>query len=238
MEETATQGIISPVLADTLLFLNLTLSIILLFAFAYLFTTRHQTGEIAQLKDRIKKLSGSLKALEEKFQEIKPPKKVDTVPEPDAFGMSFAKKEKPAVAPKIPTGNQVWSKFIDDYNHIAGSMLVPGQLQACQKFVEENNLRMLMRGITGNFLGTNSVEESNFWAWKINDSKNFAVVPNPMKPCTGDLYEEVGLKSIFAMNFENGVYKKYEVKVPAIFTTDENNRWQLKDPGVVDLSRQ
>lgn len=238
MTETATQGIFSPVLSDTLLVLNIVLSVILLCAFAYLFTTRHQTGEIAQLKDRVKKLSNNLKALEEKIKEAPPPKKVDTLPEPDAFGMDFGKKAKPAVAPNIPVGNQVWSTFVAEYNHIAGSMLVPGQVEACQKFVGENNLRLLMCGLIGNFIGTNSVEESNFWAWKISDTKNFAVVPNPLKPCTGELYEEYGLKSVFAMNFENGVYKKYEVKVPAIFTTDENNRWQLKDPGVVELSRQ
>ena len=238
MTETTAQGIFSPVLSDTLLVLNIVLSVILLCAFAYLWTTRNQTGEVAQLKDRIKKLSNQLKALEEKIQEAPPPKKVDTVPEPDVFGMDFNQRKETAVAPKISVGNQVWSKFIDDYNHIAGSMLVPGQAQACQKFVEENGLRMMMRGVTGNFLGTNSVEESNFWAWKIPETKTFAVVPNPMKPCTGELYEEGGLKNIFAMDFENGVYKKYEVKVPAIFTTDESNHWQLKDPGVVNLSRQ
>lgn len=238
MTETATQGIISPVLADTLLFLNLTLSVFLLAAFAYLWATRHQTGEIAQLKDRVKKLSNQIKALEEKIKEAPPPKKVDTLPEPDAFGMDFSKKNKPAVAPKIPVGNQVWSVFVAEYNHIAGSMLVPGQIEACQKFVGENNLRLLMCGLIGNFIGTNSVEESNFWAWKISDTKNFAVVPNPLKPCTGELYEDYGLKSVFAMNFENGIYKKYEVKVPAIFTAEENKNWQLKDPGVVELSRQ
>ena len=238
MTETAAQGIFSPVLSDTLVVLNVVLSVILLAAFAYLFATRHQTGEIAQLKSRIKKISADLKALEEQVQEIKPPKKVDTVPDAEAFGMNFSKKEPPAVAPKIPVGDQVWSGFVAEYNHIAGSMLVPGQVEACQKFVGENNLRLLMCGLIGNFLATNSVEESNFWAWKIDDSKNFAVVPNPLKPCTGELYEDYGLKSIFAMNFENGIYRKYEVKVPAIFTTDENNRWQLKDPGVVELSRQ
>lgn len=241
MTETATQGILSPVLSDALLFLNLTLSIILMFAFAYLWATRHQTGEISQLKDRVKKISNDLKALDEKVQELKPHRKVDTVPEPDAFGLDFSqRKEKVAVAPTIPAGShsQVWSKFIDDYNYIAASMLVPGQSKACQKFVEENGLRMMMYGVTGNFLGTNSVEESSYWAWKIPDSKSYAVVPNPMKPCTGELYENGGLKSIFAMNFQNGIYKKYTVKVPAIFTTDDKNFWQLKDPGVIALDRQ
>lgn len=238
MTETATQGIFSPVLSDTLLVLNIVLSVILLCAFAYLWATRNQTGEIAQLTERVKKLSSNLKALEEKLKEPPPPKKVETVPEPDAFGMDFSKKEKPAVAPQIPVGDQVWSVFVAEYNHIAASMLVPGQVEACQKFVGENNLRLLMCGLIGNFLGTNSVEESNFWAWKIPDTTSFAVVPNPLKNCTKELYEDYGLKSVFAMNFEDGVYKKYEVKVPAIFTAKENKNWQLKDPGVVELSRK
>ena len=238
MAETATQGIISPVLSDALVFLNLALSIILLFAFAYLWTTRHQTGEIAKLNDKVKRLSNDFKILEEKFQEVKPPKKIENVPAVEAFGVNFAAKKEAAVAPKIPSGTQVWSKFVDDYNYIAASMLVPGQEKACQKFVDDNDLSMLKFGITGNFLPAVTVSDSNLWAWKIPNSKNYAIVPNPMKPCTGELYEENGMKSVFAMNFQNGIYKKYTVKIPAVFNVDEKNRWHLKDPGVVDLARQ
>lgn len=239
MTETATQGIISPVLSDALVFLNLTLSIILLCAFAYLFSTRHQTGEIAKLNDKIKRLSNEFKILEEKFQEIKPMKKVESVPEPEAFGFDFGKKKAAAaVAPKISVGSQVWSKFIDDYNYIAASMLVPGQAKACQKFVDDNDLSLLKFGMTGNFLPAVTVNDSNLWAWKLPSSNNYAIVPNPMKPCTGELYEDDGMKAVFAMNFENGIYKKYTVKVPAIFNVDDKNRWKLKDPGVVDLARQ
>lgn len=240
MAETATtQGIISPVLSDALVFLNLTLSIILLFAFAYLWTTRHQTGEIAKLNDKVKRLSNDFKILEDKFQAIKPPKKIESVPEPEAFGVNFGARKEKAVAPKIPTaGDQVWSKFIDDYNYIAASMMVPGQAKACQKFVDENDLGMLKFGMTGNFLPAATVADSNLWAWKMPTSATYAVVPNPMKPCTGELYDENGMKAIFAMNFENGIYKKYIVKVPAMFNVDEKNRWKLKDPGIVDLARQ
>ena len=238
MTETAAQGIISPVLSDVLVILNLALSVVLLFAFAYLWTTRHQTGEIANLKDKVKRLSNDLKLLEEKFQEIKPHKVVENVPEPVAFGVDFGKRKAAAVAPKISSGSQVWSKFIDDYNYIAASMMVPGQEKACQKFIDENDLSTIKFGMTGNFLPAVTVMDSNLWAWKMPDSKTYAVVPNPMKPCTGELYEEDGMKSIFAMNFQNGIYKKYIVKIPAMFTVDEKNRWSLKDPGVVDLERQ
>ena len=117
-------------------------------------------------------------------------------------------------------------------------MMVPGQEKACQKFIDDNDLSTIKFGMTGNFLPAVTVNDSNLWAWKTTTANTYAVVPNPMKPCTGELYEEDGMKSIFAMNFQNGIYKKYIVKVPAIFTIDEKNRWKLKDPGVVDLERQ
>lgn len=240
MAETASQGLLSPVLSDILLFMNISLSIVLMFAFAYLWTTRHQTGEIAKLNDKIKKLSSELKALNERVQNIKIPQKVDTVPEPAPFGLDMNKRRAEAAPPakKVVSGNQVWSEFIDDYNFLAASMLVPGQLQACQKFVDENELRLGRFGMTGNLLPVMTIEESIFWAWKIPKTQNYAIVPNPMKPCTGDFYENSGIKMIFAMDFENGIYKKYSVKVPAIFNVDANNRWILKDPGVINLFRQ
>lgn len=238
MTETATQGIISPVLSDVLVFLSISLNVILLFAFAYLWTTRHQNGEIPKINDKIKRLANDFKILEEKFQEIKPPKKVENVPTVEAFGLNLAAKKEAAVAPKISAGSQVWSKFIDDYNYLAASMLVPGQEKACQRFVDENDLSMLKFGMTGNFLPAVTVLDSNLWAWKIPNARYYAIVPNPMKPCTGELYEENGMKTIFAMNFQNGIYKKYIAKTPAIFNVDEKSRWQLKDPGIVDLARQ
>lgn len=240
MEETAAQGIISPVLSDTLLFLNIALSIILLFAFAYLWTTRHQTGEIGRLNDKIKRLSADLKELSERVDNIKIPQKVETVPEPAPFGLDIgARKEQAAAAAaraKIPVGEQAWSRFVDDYNYIAASMQVPGQLAACQRFVDENELRTLRIGITGNLLPVTTIEESLLWAWKSPKGNNYAIVPNPMKVCTGELYDE--MKMIFAMSYENGIYKKYIVKIPAIFIIDERSHWQLKDPGVVELARQ
>ena len=240
MSETAAQGIISPVLSDTLTFLNIVLSIILMFAFAYLWTTRHQTGEIGRLNDKIKKLSSELKALENKVDNIKIPPKVETIPEAAPFGLDMNQRKEQAAAVaakmKVPVGNQFWSRFIDDYNYIAASMLVPGQLQACQKFVDENELRTLRIGMTGNLLPVTTVEESLLWAWKNPKGSSYAIVPNPMKACTSEIYEQ--MKMIFAISYESGVYKKYIVKIPAMFVIDESNHWKLKDPGVIDLARQ
>lgn len=240
MAEMAAQGIISPVLSDTLTFLNIAISIILMFAFAYLWTTRNQLGEFGRINDKIRKLSAELRALEEKVDNIKIPQKVETVPEAAPFGLDISqRKEQAAVAAKIkiPAGPQAWSRFVDDYNYIAASMMVPGQLPACQKFVDENELRTLRIGITGNYFPVTTVEESILWAWKSPKGSTFAVVPNPLKPCTAEHYDE--MKMIFAMGFENGIYKRYIVKIPAIFVIDETtHHWKLKDPGVIDLARQ
>lgn len=230
MEETAT-GILPPILADVLLFLNIAISVMLMFAVAYLMT-RNDKSELRQLDGKIKKLSQEVKALEEKLRE-KPQKKVDTVPKAEPFGIN----------PRLPREesadmSKLWKRFVEDYNHIAASMLVPGQLKACQRFVEENELRMLQYSGMMNFLPTMEVEESNYWLWKIPSEKIYAVVPNPMKPCDEELYERGGLKMVFAINYKDGVYKKYVVETPAIFTIDETNRWKLKDPGVVELERK
>ena len=233
MEETVTQGILPPVMADVLLFLSLAISIILMFAFAYLFA-RNPVGEIRQLENKVKKLSADLKELEDKVKNIKPQKVVDTVPAAEPFGIN----------PKMPREDpndksKLWKKFVENYNFIAASMSVPGQLKACKKFVEENGLRMLQYTGMMNFIPALEVEESNYWLWKMSpDSNLYAVVPNPMKPCDEELYERGGLKMVFAMNFKDGTYKKYVVDTPAIFTIDGSNHWKLQDPGVIDLARK
>ena len=235
MEETvATQGILPPMMADMLLFLNIAMSVVIMFAVAYLALTRNQDSKFRNLEDKIKRVANDLKILEGKVQEWKPPKKVDTVPFAEPFGI------KPGAARTNPSDNSnLWRDFVEDYNHIAASMLVPGQLKACQKFVEENNLRMLQYAGMMNFVPAVEVEDSNFWLWKMSqDSNLYAVVPNPMKPCDETLYERGGLKVVFAMNYKDGTYKKYVVDTPAIFTIDGANHWKLKDPGVVDLARK
>lgn len=232
MEETAVQGILPPMMSDILILMNIAMSVVLMFACAYL-ATRNQNSEIRQLNDKIKKLSQEIKSLDERIG--RPQKKVDTVIEAEPFGIST---KFPRQDPN-ETKMGVWEKFVENYNLIAASMMVPGQLKACQKFVEDNGLRMLQYSGMMNFIPAAEVEESNYWLWKMPNEKNlYAVVPNPMKPCDEELYERGGLKMVFAINYKDGTYKKYIVETPAIFSTDSSNHWKLKDPGVVNLERK
>ena len=234
MEETVAQGFLPPTLTDMLVMLSIVLNVLLLFGFFYIVVTRNQDGKFKKLDDKIKRVANDLKILEDKVRELKPPKKVDTVPEAVPFGINL---NEPREDPNDTSG--VWKKFVENYNFLAASMLVPGQLKACQKFVEDNGCRMLQYTGMMNFIPALEVEDSNFWLWKMSpDSNQYAVVPNPMKPCTSELYERGGLKIVFAMNFIDGIYKKYIVDTPAVFTIDGSNHWQLKDPGVVDLARK
>ena len=234
MEETTVQGFFPPMMSDMLIMLSIVLNVILMFAVAYLMLTRNQDGKFRQLDDRIKRVANDLKILDEKVRGMKPPKKVDTVPEAQPFGIN---PNAPREDPSDPSG--IWKRFVDNYNFLAASMMVPGQLKACQKFVEDNGLRMLKYAGMMNFIPALDVEDSNFWLWKISpDLNQYAVVPNPMKPCDNELYERGGLKIVFAMNYKDGIYKKYVVDTPAIFTIDNSNQWKLQDPGVVDLERK
>ena len=234
MEETTVQGFFPPMMSDMLIMLSIVLNVILMFAVAYLMLTRNQDGKFRQLDDRIKRVANDLKILDDKVRGMKPPKKVDTVPEAQPFGINpNAPREDPSDV------SSIWKKFVDNYNFLAASMMVPGQLKACQKFVEDNGLRMLNYAGMMNFIPALDVEDSNFWLWKISpDLNQYAVVPNPMKPCDNELYERGGLKIVFAMNYKDGIYKKYVVDTPAIFTIDNSNQWKLQDPGVVDLERK
>ena len=118
-------------------------------------------------------------------------------------------------------------------------MAVPGQRKACEKFVDDNGLKMLMYGGMMTFMQAVDVEESNYWAWKIPETQNqYAVVPNPMKPCDDDIYSRGGLKETFASNYKNGTYKKYAVTLPAIFLCSAGENWHLKQPGTLNLERQ
>ncbi len=234
MEESAVQGFLPPVMSDMLIMLSIVMNVLLMFAVAYLILTRNQDGKLRKLDDKIKRVGNDLKILEGKVREMKPQKKVDTVIAAEPFGIN---PNEPREDPSDTS--TLWRRFVENYNHIAASMMVPGQLKACQKFVEDNGLRMLQYAGMMNFVPALDVEESNFWLWKLSpDSNQYAVVPNPMKPCTEELYERGGLKIVFAMNYKDGSYRKYVVDTPAIFTIDNSNQWKLQDPGVVDLERK
>ena len=166
MEETAAQGILSPVLSDVLTFLSIILSIILLIVVSYLWSIKKRDGEdLDKMESELKKLAGKIRELEDKISTAtRPVKKVEEVPKITPFGID-PEQPRPSLVDKKPDG-KAWSSFVENYNLIAASMSVPGQRKACEKFVADNGLRMLMYGGMMTFLPAVDVEESDYWAWK------------------------------------------------------------------------
>ena len=53
------------------------------------------------------------------------------------------------------------------------------------------------------------------------------------------LHEFGGMKEIYALNYVDGVYRKYFVKLSALFNMGaDDDGWHLKNPGVVNLERK
>ena len=251
MEE-APVGILSPFFSDLLTLLSIVLSVILLIALSYIWSTQRQDREvISRLSTLVKNLSTKIKELENLSNEKSMPNETDTPKEIEKISKSIPmdipnipdKPDKPVKEvqevteeqPKIPKA--LWATFLVDYNHIAESMAVPGQLKACENFVAENKLKILVYAGNMNFVAAPNVNESRFWAWKIEDVNKFAVVPNPMIKYDEKLHSHSGMKETFASNYESGNYTKYLVELPAILDCDENGKWKILEPGVINLRR-
>lgn len=243
LETVEAQALLAPETANMLIILSLALNLVLLFGFAFLWATRRRELEVSQLENSIQKLSNNVKRLEKRIEE-KNPRVVHTLPDMKPFGMGFdeesveeRKSAQEATAEENDEYANLWEKFIADYNLLAGSMNVPKQLEACEKFVYDNSLRMLLYGGAMNFLPAIEVSESNYWAWKIPDTKNiYAVVPNPMRPCDKVVYESGGLKQIFDMDYGGGVFRKYVIERPATFVSTSS--WQLQERGRLELEKE
>ncbi len=240
MEEAAVQQV-GLALEDLhmMVILSLTLNVILLFAFAYLIATRGQNDNSLKLQTDIKKLSNDLKLLDSKVKDLQPKRAVTELPQVEAFG-GFKAEEPP---PEIPEDSGIdfsaMNPFVDAYNLLAASMSVPKQRQACEKFIKDNDLKMIRYGGMMNFLQAVDVEESNYWAWKIPNQKNlYAVVPNPMIPCDREVYERGGMNTTFEANYKDGVYARYVVLSPAIFAVDNANAWKIENVGELNLLRK
>lgn len=225
-----------------LIILSLALNLVLLFGFAFLWATRRRELEVTNLENSVQKLANAVKRLEKRIEE-KNPRVVHTLPDMKPFGMDFdensveERKATQASAAENDEYGNLWEKFVAGYNMLAGSMNVPKQLEACEKFVYDNNIRMLLYGGAMNFLPAIEVSESNYWAWKIPDTKNiYAVVPNPMRPCDKVVYESGGLKQIFDMDYTGGVFRKYVIERPATFISGSS--WQLQDRGRLELEKE
>ena len=225
----------SAVLSETLNFLSLGLSVVLLLAVAYLWSQNsRKTEELRQLQTDYQKTKKKLKTLEEKVSEIREPQVVSAVPQIEAFGMGL---DEPRDLPAMSSASKtLWENFIQDYNDFAAALASPGQLRKCEKFVRENKLKILTYGNSKAFRPAIDVKDSVYWAFKFSDDE-FAVVPNPLNPCDEELMEYSGFREIYALNYQDGTYRKYFVKLPALATSDPSKGWTLKEHGVVNLER-
>ena len=231
MEET----MVSPMFSGALNFLALGLSVVLLFAVAYLWSSNStKSKQLEKLQTDVQTMKRKLDRLDEKINQFREPTVVADVPQMEPFGLDLSEPRSMNVTTLAP--QDPWLDFVTAYNKLALEMSRPGQLTRCEKFVRENKLRALTYGGSMTFRPAIDVRDSSYWAFKFS-SDEFAVVPNPMNPCDEDLHSHGGLKEIFALNYQNGVYRKYVVRLPAIFTQDAVKGWALKDPGVVNLER-
>ena len=233
-------GILSPLVSDSVTLLSIVLSIILLIALSYIWSIQRQDkDDIAKLSNAVKGLSKKIKDLETMHDEKKPLEKTETILKdiPINIPTEPAIETQQPIKEQVKISNNPWTDFLESYNHIAASMAVPGQLKACENFVVENKLKILIYTGSMNFITAPDVKESRFWAWKLEESNKFVVVPNPMIKYDEDLHSHSGMKETFASNYENGNYTKYFVELPAILTCDENKNWKILEPGVIKLER-
>lgn len=233
-------GILSPLVSDSLTVLSIVLSIILLIALSYIWSIQRQDREdIAKLSTAVKGLSKKIKELESISNEKDAPMETEKVLKDVSINIPNESKieTQQTIEEPVKLPNNPWADFLESYNHIAASMAVPGQLKACENFVVENNLKILVYTGSMNFISALDVKESRFWAWKLEESSKFVVVPNPMIKYDEDLHSHSGMKETFASNYENGSYTKYFVTLPAILTCDESNKWKILEPGVIKLER-
>lgn len=232
MEETMA----SPMFTDILNFLALGLSIVLLFATAYLWSSNsNKTAQIETIQSEVQRLKRKVSTLEAKVNELREPTVVSEAQQIDPFGLDLSDNRPLNISPAATV--EPWRDMVEEYNELAEQMAAPGQLKKCERFVQDYKLKILTYGGAMTFRPAIDVKDSSYWAFKCSGNE-FAVIPNPMNPCDEDLHEHGGLKEIFALNYQSGVYRKYSVKLPAIFVQDPNRGWQLKNPGVVNLERK
>lgn len=233
MEEAA----VSPMFSEVLNFLSLGLSVVLLFAVAYLWSSNsNKAAELERLKADVVRMKKTVNNLKEKVEQFREPKVVSEVEQVEPFGLDLSEPFPNTMTPLKP--QDPWLNFVDEYNKLADEMKKPGQLMRCEKFVRNNKLRILTYGGALTFRPAIDVKDSGYWAFKC-ELDEYAVVPNPMNPCDEELHDHGGMKEIFALNYVEGVYRKYFVKLPALFNLEAGeDGWRLKNPGVVNLERK
>ena len=213
-----------------LVMLGLVLDILLLVAVAYLWLMWRRDHLVLR---QMSKLLSELKDFAKDLQEAQQPM-MDGLDDLDGLPMQDL--------PEPIKKDAVWEKFVEEFNQLAADMKTPGAGDLCEKFVAEKKISLLMcldhaAEVDGQpspkFVSVKSVPVSAFWAWPMPGAiGRYAVVPNPYIPYEKKLHEEGGMKETFASNFESGVYRKIEVRMPAIFR-NSNGNWRIDQPGII-----
>ena len=219
-----------PLVADVLLILTGVISVVALVAAAYSWSVnisnRAQLDQLAAMKDDLKKVKRDLRMWSSRV-----------VPEPAAESAA-AGRQKMAEHPPV------WQAFLADYNSLAVSMNVPKAAEACVAFAQNYKLSLLIcvdhaaqeNGHTvPRFVPVEQVPVSQYWAWPLpEEDESYIVVPNPLQPYDQKLHTEGGMKETFASNYEQGVYRILQVRLPAQFQR-KNGAWNIAQPGVIQV---
>lgn len=219
-----------PLVGDVLVILTGVISIFALVIAAYscssIISGRKQFDKI----DKIDRLEDELKKTQTELSALSTKRKVNSAP------------ERAAAAPtEIPP---VWQAFLADYNSLAVSMDVPKADQACEAFVNNYGLALLIcvdhaakeNGQTSpKFAPVEQIAVSQYWAWPLPEqAEEYIVVPNPLHPYDQKAHAEGGMKETFASNYEQGSYHMIHVKLPASFRK-KDGAWKISQPGVIQV---
>ena len=230
---------VSPMLSGVLNFLALGLSVVLLFAVAYLWSSNsRKTDELAKLQTDVRRMKKSLSTLEEKVSQFREPKVIADAVQIEPFGLDLSDPQAQRITPLAP--QDPWMEFLEEFNKFAAFCANPdarGLLKKCEKFIKDEKLKILTYGSNMTFRPAIDAKDSLYWAFRCQ-GEEYAIVPNPINPCDESFCELGGLKEIFETNYESGTYRKYFVKSPAIFTQDPLKGWTLKISGVINLERE
>lgn len=235
-------GLFPPMIAHVVLILVGAISVVALVGIAYNYSiiigNRGRMAKVDELEQEVKSLQREMKEIRERVNKAQ---LKDAVPIDKGVPVSAVNVAKPA-ADERQLKQEVWQKFVDDYNNLANSMNVPKAAEACENFVRTNKVHLLIcvgpaDPLTGDntpvYAPVDKVEESNYWAWDVpGQPEDFAVVPNPMVEYTEDLHHHGGMKETFASNFEKASCKQIQVKLPAHFT-QRLGAWKIVQPGVI-----
>ena len=225
-----------PLVADFLLILTGVISIVALVAAAYSWSIniaqRKQLDQFVAIEDELKKVKRDLRNLNSKMVPL------------EQSAAEFQPGQAPAPAMALTSQVPIWQAFLADYNSLAMSINVPKADTACELFVRNYKLSLLIcvdhaaqeNGQTVlKFVPVEQAAGSQYWAWPLPDKNGiYAVVPNPLQPYDQKLHTESGMKETFASNYEQGVYRTLQVRLPAQFQCREG-AWEIIEPGVIQV---